>query len=152
RLLGSLRISCDDEANGGDEPEVSRSAPGSGRFFSFDRGVCRAHARPRGGCPAAGGNAMGEHRSCSVTGRQLRGLNRAGGEYGSTWEGWDNNPYFGWPSAAIRMNDLDHFASKGMNVVRLPISWERLQHTLNGPLDPEYRCNLEKYVAAATAA
>jgi endoglucanase len=95
---------------------------------------------------------MGEHRSCSVTGRQLRGINRAGAEYGSTWEGWDNNPYFEWPSAAIRMNELDHFASKGMNVVRLPISWERLQHTLNGSLDPEYRCNLEKYVAAATAA
>lgn len=95
---------------------------------------------------------MGDPRSCSVTGPQLRGINRAGAEYGVTWDGWNGQTYLDWPSAAIRINELNQFASKGMNVVRLPIAWERLQHTLNGPLEPDYRCDLENYVAAATAA
>ena len=38
-----------------------------------------------------------------------------------------------------------------MNVIRLPISWERIQHTLNGPLDPTYQNNLTDYVNAATS-
>ncbi len=95
---------------------------------------------------------MGEQQSCAATGLQLRGTNRAGAEFGEEWNGWNGQTYFEWPSATIRTNELSHFASKGMNVIRLPIAWERLQHTLNSPLNPTYRANLEGYVAAATAA
>jgi endoglucanase len=84
-------------------------------------------------------------------GRQLRGVNRAGAEFGEDWCGWTGQTYYEWPDVTVRTNELDHFASKGMNVVRLPISWERLQHTLNGPLDPTYQANLVAYVDAATS-
>jgi endoglucanase len=86
-----------------------------------------------------------------TTGPQLRGVNRAGAEYGDDWNGWTGQTYYEWPSATVRTNELTYYASKGMNVVRLPISWERLQHTLNGPLDPTYQAHLVDYVNAATA-
>jgi endoglucanase len=38
-----------------------------------------------------------------------------------------------------------------MNVVRLPISWERIQHALGGPLDQAYQAKLVDYVNAATS-
>jgi hypothetical protein len=83
-----------------------------------------------------------------TTGPQVRGVNRAGAEYGEEWDGWTGRTYYEWPSVTIRTNELNYFASKGMNVVRLPISWERLQHTLSGPLDPTYQANLVAYVRA----
>jgi endoglucanase len=87
-----------------------------------------------------------------TTGPQLRGVNRAGAEYGDDWCGWLwEQDYYEWPSVAIRTAELSHYASKGMNVVRLPISWERLQPTLNGPLDPTYQASLVDYVTAATS-
>jgi endoglucanase len=95
----------------------------------------------------------------STTGPQLRGVNRAGAEYGDYWCGWSGPNDFEWARddlprdrpVAIRTNELDYFASKGMNVVRLPISWERLQHTLYGPIDPTYQADLVAYVDAATS-
>jgi endoglucanase len=86
-----------------------------------------------------------------TTGLQLRGVNRAGAEYGDDWDGWTGQTYYEWPAATVRTNELTYYASKGMNVVRLPISWERLQHTLNGPLDPTYQAHLVDYVNAATS-
>jgi endoglucanase len=89
-----------------------------------------------------------------ATGLQLRGVNRAGAEFGEEWDGWTGQAYYEWPSVGpvpVRTNELSYFASKGMNVVRLPISWERLQHTLNGPLDPTYQASLVDYVDAATS-
>src|SRR3954452_7916433 len=66
-----------------------------------------------------------------TTGSQLRGVNRAGAEYGEDWCGglWHLD-YYEWPSVAIRTAELNYYASKRMNVIRLPISWERLQPTL----------------------
>jgi len=82
---------------------------------------------------------------------QLRGVNRAGAEFGDDWDGWTGQTYYEWPPVTVRASELNDYASKGMNVVRLPISWERLQHTLGGPLDPTYQANLVDYVEAATA-
>jgi endoglucanase len=86
-----------------------------------------------------------------MPGPQLRGVNRAGAEFGDEWPGWTGQIYYEWPPVTVRASELNHYASKGMNVVRLPISWERLQHTLGGPLDPTYQANLVDYVEAATA-
>jgi endoglucanase len=82
---------------------------------------------------------------------QLRGVNRAGAEFGDDWDGWTGQTYYEWPPVTVRASELNDYASKGMNVVRLPISWERLQHTLGSPLDPTYQANLVDYVEAATA-
>lgn len=87
----------------------------------------------------------------AATVTQLRGINRAGAEYGSFWDGWNGQTYYEWPSAAVRKLEFDHYQEKGMNLVRLPISWERLQHELLGPLDATYQAKLQEYVADATS-
>ncbi len=49
-------------------------------------------------------------------------------------------------------SDVDYFAAEGFSVIRLPISWESLQPTLNGALDPTYLAQIQSVVSYATAA
>jgi endoglucanase len=81
-----------------------------------------------------------------------RGVNRAGMEYGDDWDGWTGQTWFDVPTAAQIADELSYFNAKGMNVIRLPISWERLQHELNGPLDATYVAGMMSYIDAATGA
>src|SRR5262249_43418712 len=105
----------------------------------------------RGGSPSGGAGSKGDSMNHVTTGPQLRGVNRAGAEYGDDWDGWTGQTFYEWPSVPVRTNELNAYAAKGMNVVRLPISWERVQHMLNGPLDLTYQAHLVDYVQAATA-
>lgn len=52
-----------------------------------------------------------------------------------------------YPSA----KDLDYYARKTFTVVRLPYLWERLQHSLFGPLDGAELFRIKTVVAAARA-
>ncbi|TCR90697.1 glycoside hydrolase family 5 protein [Rhizobium sp. BK376] len=58
-----------------------------------------------------------------------RGINLSGAEYGDRGGVLGTN--YTYPSEAT----VRYFARKGMNVVRLPFKWERLQPTLGQPLD-----------------
>lgn len=49
-----------------------------------------------------------------------------------------------------REDDFSFLASRGYNIIRLPFRWERLQPTLNGPLDPAYLAHLQEAVASAS--
>jgi hypothetical protein len=51
----------------------------------------------------------------------------------------------------VSASDLDYLASEGVTLIRLPISWERMQPTLNGPLDPTYLAGLENVLSEAAA-
>jgi hypothetical protein len=82
----------------------------------------------------------------------LYGINVAGAEYGEDWSGWTNQTYFAWRTPAQLTSEMTYFGSKGFNCFRLPIAWERLQHTLLGALDTTYQTNLINYVNQATAA
>lgn len=64
----------------------------------------------------------------SSTSEYLLGVNLAGAEFGSVpgMEGAD----YTYPTSA----EIDYYASKGMDVIRLPFLWERVQPTENGPL------------------
>jgi len=79
--------------------------------------------------------------------RFLTGVNVAGAEFnGKTLPGVAGKDYF-YP----KPETLVHFASEGMNVIRLPFRWERIQPQLNGELDAaEYR-RLADVVHQATA-
>lgn len=57
------------------------------------------------------------------------GINISGGEFGSGQGryGWD----YIYPSAQT----IQYYADKGFDTIRLPVKWERLQHSLNGSLD-----------------
>lgn len=77
----------------------------------------------------------------------LTGVNIAGAEFaGQKIPGVPDHDYF-YP----KRTTIDYVAAKGMNVIRVPFRWERIQPTLNGELDPaEYR-RLADVVHYATA-
>src|SRR4051794_24745727 len=92
-----------------------------------------------------------------------RGINRSGAESPVAWDGWKTTQTIDWyevPEGARLTQELTYYASKGFNAIRFPIAWERVQHTLQGPLDdtpkPDgtlgYAQQVTTYVTAATAA
>jgi endoglucanase len=85
------------------------------------------------------------------TGVAYRGINRAGMEYGSDWNGWTGQTYYEMPSSTQITAELAYYKGKGFNLIRLPISWERIQHTIYGPLDTAYANGMMNYINMATA-
>lgn len=73
----------------------------------------------------------------------LRGANAAGAEFGETMPGEHGRDYI-YPSTQT----LAYLRAKGMNVVRLPFRWERLQPRLNEPFDAAERARLQATVDA----
>ena len=87
--------------------------------------------------------AQAQHRE----GLRLTGVNIAGAEFnGRMVPGIPNRDYF-YPSKAT----IDYFAGKGINTVRLPVLWERLQPQLSAELDPEELKRLDDVVRDANA-
>jgi endoglucanase len=74
----------------------------------------------------------------------LAGVNLSGAEFGTTIPGTLGTDYT-WPTN----QEIDYFASRGMNIVRVSFRWERMQLTLNGPLDATYLAALDGLVAHA---
>jgi endoglucanase len=69
-----------------------------------------------------------------------RGINLSGAEYGD--RGGELGTNYIYPSK----DTIRYFANKGMNVVRLPFRWERLQPVLNASLNPSELKNLKESV------
>ena len=57
------------------------------------------------------------------------GLNIAGGEFGGL--GGKHGKQYHYPTFA----ELQFYKDKGVDLIRLPFTWERVQHALGGPLD-----------------
>lgn len=57
------------------------------------------------------------------------GINLAGAEFGSSSGMYDRD--YSYPNEA----ELDYYKSKGFQLIRLPVKWERLQPVLGEPLD-----------------
>lgn len=77
----------------------------------------------------------------------LKGVNLAGAEFnGKRLPGVLNKDYV-YPDKAA----FDHFAALGMNTVRLPFRWERLQPVLSGELDAAELGQISAAVASAKA-
>jgi endoglucanase len=62
---------------------------------------------------------------------QLKGVNLAGAEFASKKLPGVLGTDYAYPSRA----ELAYFKSAGMQIIRLPMRWERVQRTLLGPLD-----------------
>jgi aryl-phospho-beta-D-glucosidase BglC (GH1 family) len=79
----------------------------------------------------------------SMTGFSLLGVNLSGAEYnpGSTLEGTN----YVYPSDA----EIDYYASKGMNVIRLPFLLERVEPVAGGPLSTTELGYIDQVVAYA---
>jgi endoglucanase len=76
----------------------------------------------------------------------FRGVNLAGGEFGSAIPGTDGVDYQ-FPNNA----EIDYFVAKGMNTFRIGFLWERLQPTAYGSFVNAYVARLDALVAHATA-
>jgi len=71
------------------------------------------------------------------------GVNLSGAEYNNTNPNAKVNFDYTYPNQA----EITYYVSKGANVFRLPIAWERIQPTLNGPLNPNELALLQSTVA-----
>jgi Endoglucanase len=76
----------------------------------------------------------------------MRGINLAGAEFGSTFPGVYNTDYT-YPGVA----QLNYYKARGIELIRLPFKWERIQHTLNGPLDTAELARLDTFLNLAEA-
>jgi len=76
----------------------------------------------------------------------MHGINLAGAEFGTAKPGVKGTDYV-WPTTS----EVDYFASKGMNTVRVGFLWERLQPTANGAFVPTYETDLNAIVVYATS-
>jgi endoglucanase len=74
-----------------------------------------------------------------------RGINLAGGEFGSAIPGVLGRDY-AFPTTA----EVDYYMSKGMNTFRMGFKWERMQPTANGTFDAAYESGLASIVTYAT--
>jgi endoglucanase len=80
----------------------------------------------------------------STPGVQLLGVNLSGAEYGNPVTGRLGYDYI-YPTKT----EIDYFASLGLNTIRIPVSWQRLQPTENGPLSTTQLTRLQTLVAYA---
>lgn len=72
------------------------------------------------------------------------GVNLAGAEFGETMPGEFNKDYT-YPT----VEELDYFKSKGLELIRLPFRWERVQPILGGNLNKAEMNRLKDFVAKA---
>jgi endoglucanase len=75
----------------------------------------------------------------------LLGVNLAGAEFGSNVPGVFGTDYT-YPTHA----EIDYYASKNLDVIRLPFLWERLQRSEFGSLDAAELSRLDDVVNYAT--
>ena len=78
---------------------------------------------------------------------QLVGVNLSGLEFGGPALPGILNTDYVEPTHA----EIDYYASEGMNVIRLPFDWERLQPVQGGPLDKTYLALLDNVVDYAAS-
>ena len=90
--------------------------------------------------------AQGVQANCLQKGA-LKGVNLAGAEFNAAaMPGVVNRDYV-YPSA----EEFAYFSHKGMNTIRLPFLWERIQPRLYGALDPAELAQLKAAVEKARA-
>ncbi|KFB70065.1 glycoside hydrolase family 5 protein [Candidatus Accumulibacter vicinus] len=80
-------------------------------------------------------------------GLQWRGVNLSGAEFGEKHLPGTYGRDYIYPS----VSSVDYFKAKGMNLVRLPFRWERLQPSLNQPFDIAELARLQSFVSGVTA-
>jgi endoglucanase len=76
----------------------------------------------------------------------LLGVDLIGAEFGAPGHNVYNKDYI-YPTAA----ELDYFKAQGLDLIRLPFSWERMQPTLGGALDPTELGRLQAFLSEAQA-
>jgi endoglucanase len=81
----------------------------------------------------------------AATPMPYRGINLAGGEFGSAIPGTVGIDY-----AFPTTSEIDYYMSKGMNTFRMGFKWERMQPAANGAFNAAYEGGLAAIVTYAT--
>jgi endoglucanase len=90
---------------------------------------------------------MGAFLAITASGQYRRGVNIAGAEFGNqNLPGTLGRDYTFNSEATFR-----YFAGKGLGLMRIALQWERLQPSLQGPLEAAYLANLKRNVSWARA-
>lgn len=76
----------------------------------------------------------------------MMGINLAGAEFGETMPGTYGSTYT-YPG----VEQLDYYKARGIELIRLPFKWERLQNTLNGPLNAAELARIDAFLDLAEA-
>ncbi|MBA3993947.1 MAG: hypothetical protein C0469_10505, partial [Cyanobacteria bacterium DS2.3.42] len=90
---------------------------------------------------------LGTSAAWATGGMVYEGVNISGGEFNQKWVPARYNWDYVYPS----QSDIDFFSSKGMTCIRVPFSWDRMQPTENGALDPAELARLDAVVSMITA-
>jgi endoglucanase len=77
----------------------------------------------------------------------LTGVNIAGADFGAG----QLPGIFGKDYVYPEPTSIDYYAAKGMNIIRLPVLWERLQHHLGENLDESEMQRIDGVVTYATS-
>jgi endoglucanase len=77
---------------------------------------------------------------------QLTGVNIAGAEFGGGNVPGEHGQHYFYPGAST----INYYESKGMNIIRLPVLWERLQRRLRAKLDETEMQRVDAVVSYAT--
>jgi aryl-phospho-beta-D-glucosidase BglC (GH1 family) len=137
--LGSANIAADHSF----AVDVARPAQGWGA------GVATAHvedAAHNAGGVTSDAYAMGAAAPTPAPSSGfLLGVNIAGGEFGSL------GGQYGWSYIYPSHSEIDYYDKKGMDVIRVPFSWERVQHSQFGELDATELSRLDDAVNYATS-
>jgi aryl-phospho-beta-D-glucosidase BglC (GH1 family) len=72
------------------------------------------------------------------------GINISGAEFGSGWGGQNDREYH-WPT----LSELQFYKDKGVDLVRLPFTWERMQPNAWGALNPSELALLKRVLTDA---
>lgn len=72
------------------------------------------------------------------------GVNLACGDFGGVFPG-EYDKHYTYPTAS----DLAYWHGKGLNLIRLPFKWERLQYELGGELNQHDLTKMKEFIAAA---
>lgn len=75
------------------------------------------------------------------------GVNLGGAEFGQNNLPGTYNTHYTYPN----QSEVNYFGGKGMNIIRLPFRWERLQQATNAPLNATELGRLHTFVSATTA-
>lgn len=78
---------------------------------------------------------------------QYAGVNLAGADFGESSLPGTHGIHYIYPN----QDEVDYFNRRGMNTIRLPFRWERLQRSLNADFDATELGRLNDFVTQATA-
>ncbi|MBW2529240.1 MAG: glycoside hydrolase family 5 protein [Deltaproteobacteria bacterium] len=130
---------------GGDESPGSSGAGGTGQAGSGGSAGEGGTASGAGGVGGAGGAGASGGAGGEATVPWLAGVNLAGAEFGESHLPGIYDTHYTYPTEA----EVDYFVGKGMNAIRLPFRWERLQPALNQPFDSTELGRLDGFVSYA---